>query len=95
MMKRWEHIFDCLSTKGVFRIIIYLAREENPVNFSQIDKNIPSIGKQAINTATLCLILNGLVEEKREPKHNQRLLYLTPFGRRIGQYLLGLLEIQE
>ena len=87
MTINWDKITDCLATKGVVRIITYLVKEKEAVNLSQLNKSIPTIGKQAINTAILCLILNGLLEERREPAHNQRLVILTSLGEKIGKYL--------
>ncbi len=78
---------DCLATKGAILILIYMVKTNKKVNYSLLDKNIPSAGKYAIQSAALCLIANGLLKERREQNFNQRLLTLTPIGRYIGEHL--------
>ncbi|MHA1185613.1 MAG: hypothetical protein ACTSXA_03880 [Candidatus Heimdallarchaeota archaeon] len=89
-MTTWQEILGCLSTKGVPAILILLLTKENGVNISQIIKEIPSIGQLAISNGIMCLVLNGLVTDKREKNYNQRIITLTVLGKKVSQHILAI-----
>jgi predicted transcriptional regulator len=89
-MTTWEKVLDCLSTKGVPAILILLTKNEKGVNASQILKEISSLGKIAISNAIMCLILSGLLEERREQKYNQRIITLTALGEKVVKHLIAI-----
>lgn len=89
-MTSWEKVLDCLSTKGVPAILVLLSRNKTGVNSSKILKEIPSLGKLAISNAIMCLILCDLLEERREPKYNQRIVKLTTLGENVTNHLLAI-----
>lgn len=89
-MTTWQELLNCLSTKGVPAILILLLTKENGVNISQIIKEIPSIGQLAISNGIMCLVLNGLVTDKREKNYNQRIITLTALGKKVSQHILAI-----
>ena len=90
MQDAWTKVLHCLSSKGALSIMLYLAQEDQGVNLSQLVRNIPAVGKLAINNAVMCLVLTGLVADERVSAHNQRVINLTPLGKSISKHLLAI-----